>query len=987
MKICLKLTLFFMTAMAALAFIVETISARLQDNIVTQSIQLQATELESLINANKDLADTFFYEVINKEEILQIIAAIVNGDKEQQRVYRGLLYRKLSPAYRRNRENIAQILHFHTPDNHSLLRFHLPQKSGDDLTAMRPSVGAVNQSLVPVHGFEDGRGNQAFRNVYPLFYQQQHIGSVEISQNGPPLFRKLEELRGNDLTRYFFYHLKEGLFAKLFKEYTKYYVEGEINPHYVRQKYIPQLYADTAYLSETTPVTESIFAKIRQNQQLQGRIKDKENFGSVIKDHATYYLVIFQFIPDISKKGGGYLVSVAPETSIKALITNTWLTYSALGIFLLLGVIYRGVLEKDLCQKKHNSKLMETITSSMGEGLYVTDVEGNTVYCNPAMESLLGYLHDEIYGQNAHDLFHVHIDKNRCPLKIDPDHIQQIRCPETVFRHKSGQLIPISSVSTPIIENGKQVSTIVVVHNLTERKQLEGELRDSEERFRTLSNATFEGILIHDGDGVAIDVNDSFTQLVGYTRSELIGVNLIQTLIPEKYHLSVAHHRSFEIAFPYEIELRKKDGTLFAAEVESRNIDFPGKRYRVTALRDISARKRIEREKRELEKQLQQKYKMEAVGEMAGGIAHNFNNNLAIILGHLQLLERKFPETTQPTFKKYIDNAKTAALRSRDLVAQIMTYSRISGEGVSIIDPSAAISEIINLLESTLPATVTLTYHNQINGECPRIKADRGRLQEALHNLCNNAVHAMSERGNLTIELSCRFVEKQNIPLQYECAAGHYVQIAVKDDGCGMPQTTVNKIFDPFFTTKNIGQGTGLGLSTVQGIVRLYDGFITLHSEVDQGTSFTLNFPANQEKPTTAIQENAEQIPHGNEKILLVDDEEMLVHAVQEMLEGIGYTVDALRDPRRALERFNASPEEYQLVITDQTMPGLTGKELVAEMRKVRKEAKIILCTGYSNKISQADVDHLKLQALLLKPLVLEDLANTVRRVLDAADS
>jgi CheY-like chemotaxis protein len=226
-------------------------------------------------------------------------------------------------------------------------------------------------------------------------------------------------------------------------------------------------------------------------------------------------------------------------------------------------------------------------------------------------------------------------------------------------------------------------------------------------------------------------------------------------------------------------------------------------------------------------------------------------------------------------------------------------------------------------------------------------------------------------------------IRKHEIPAQYECAPGEYIQIAIKDDGCGIPEAKMSKIFDPFFTTKAIGQGTGLGLSTVQGIVRLYDGFITLDSEVGRGTIFTLNFPVVRVEPLAEEPQNTEQIPHGSESILLVDDEEMLLNATQEMLESIGYRVLALQDPQVALQQFSTTPENYDLIITDQMMPGLTGKDLIMEVRKIRFETKAILCTGYTNRVSQADVEQLGIKALLLKPLILEDLAQTVRSVLD----
>jgi len=385
-------------------------------------------------------------------------------------------------------------------------------------------------------------------------------------------------------------------------------------------------------------------------------------------------------------------------------------------------------------------------------------------------------------------------------------------------------------------------------------------------------------------------------------------------------------------------------------------------------------------ELKSMETQLQQKYKMEAVGLMAGGMAHNFNNNLAIILGNVELAQLKQPDNSEviPLLK----NAKIAILRSRDLIQNILTYSREGTHNKLSIQLLPVINETFKLLRSTIPATVKL---QQIIDDSSRnivIKADASQIQEALINLCNNAMHAMEEKGLLQVLLSIAELQAQDIPAQYECRPGHYAKLSVLDNGSGMSPETIDKIFDPFFTTKPVDEGTGMGLSTVQGIVRQHSGLIKVISTLGEGTTFELYFPLIETSHQVATPVVTD-LPRGNEKILFIDDEELLANVWSETLSEQGYQVRTLTNSTEALKLFTANPDFFDLVITDQTMPDLSGSELIKELLSIKPNLPIILCTGYSTQINAKEAQQLGIKAFCMKPLNLPELLHTIRQALD----
>jgi C4-dicarboxylate-specific signal transduction histidine kinase/ActR/RegA family two-component response regulator len=398
-------------------------------------------------------------------------------------------------------------------------------------------------------------------------------------------------------------------------------------------------------------------------------------------------------------------------------------------------------------------------------------------------------------------------------------------------------------------------------------------------------------------------------------------------------------------------------------------------------VQDVTKSVLAEIEHLKLEEQLRQKHKMEAVGYMAGGMAHNFNNNLSIILGNVEL---SILMVQKPKVSKLLQNAKIGILRSRDLIQQIITYSRKGAHQKTLTQLPSILDETITLLRSTLPSSIQLSQDISPESRSVVINADVSQIQEVLINLSNNAIQAMDEKGELKIILETVELNQKDIPAQYEGSPGRYAKLSVKDSGHGMPAEILNKIFDPFFSTKEEHEGAGMGLATVQGIVAQHGGIIKVNSVPRQGTVFNLYFPLVDETFAEVNPINA-NIPIGTEKILFIDDDKMLVNLGELLLTKMGYEVTSMSESTEALKLFLANPENFDLVITDQTMPELTGKQLIEEIKKVRPNIPTIICTGYSSKIDKDMAKQLGTSAFLMKPLAMPELSQTVRRVLDGA--
>lgn len=504
-------------------------------------------------------------------------------------------------------------------------------------------------------------------------------------------------------------------------------------------------------------------------------------------------------------------------------------------------------------------------------------------------------------------------------------------------------------------------------------------LRKSEARFRDITNLLPEAVYETDSHLRVTYANQRAFELYGYVESDLgAGLHVQDLIAPEEYDKAtqrIAQIMEGLSRGSHEYLCVRRDGTRFPALFHSDVIRIDGKPAGLRGVVvDLSQRKQEEQELLKLRK-------LESVGVLAAGIAHNFNNTLAAIIGSLEMAKRKIEQPAQVL--KYLETASKASLRSRDLVSQILKYSRREDHDHGPIDLSLVVEETLNLVRPTLPATTELKYRS---GQSFFIQADSNQLQEALLNLCNNAVQAMEEVGDLSIELDHVELRPEDIPPHSECRPGTYVRLSVRDTGCGMNPAILDKIFDPFFTTKGVGEGTGMGLSTVQGIVDQHGGLIKVTSAVGRGSTFALYFPRLEKLPPHDTETAFSDLPRGKERILFVDDDRLLSDLGKEMLVDLGYRVVACDSSLDGLEYFAAAPNDFDLVVSDQTMPGLTGKELIAEIKKIRPAIRTILVTGYSSKIDEESARDLGIDAFCMKPLNQMELARTVRMVLDEDD-
>jgi PAS domain S-box-containing protein len=385
------------------------------------------------------------------------------------------------------------------------------------------------------------------------------------------------------------------------------------------------------------------------------------------------------------------------------------------------------------------------------------------------------------------------------------------------------------------------------------------------------------------------------------------------------------------------------------------------------------------KELNETQDNLRQAQKLESIGTLAGGIAHDFNNILSPIMMHSELGMMDLPpdNPVQHNLKEIFK----AVERARDMVKQILAFSR-KGEGErAVIKITPILKEVLRLLRSSIPTTIDI--HQKLEAELDTVFADPTQIHQILMNLCANASHAMQERGGkLTINLTEEHLDPEATGKFYDLNHGPYLKLTVSDTGHGIDAETMDRIFEPYFTTKKTGEGTGMGLAMVHGIVKSYDGNITVESEQGKGTTFNVYLPRI-EADVSPGEEPSVQPPTGTERLLLVDDEKAAVDVMQTMLEKLGYKVTARTSSIEALEAFRNNPQEFDLVITDQTMPNMTGKDLARELKSNRPEIPVILCTGFSEQIDEEKAKGMGISAFVMKPIIIQEIAKTIREALD----
>lgn len=527
-----------------------------------------------------------------------------------------------------------------------------------------------------------------------------------------------------------------------------------------------------------------------------------------------------------------------------------------------------------------------------------------------------------------------------------------------------------SHVEIEVIESIANLAATIIQKNIAEKT-----LRESEEKYRLLFENANDAIFVAQDQLIKFP-NPRTLELAGYSMEELTEIPFIDLVHPEDKALVIDRHirrlaGEEDLPTTYSFRVINKNGDEVLIELSAVTITWEGRQATLNFLRDITQQKKIET-------QLQVAQRMESIGTLAGGIAHDFNNILGIILGYAELAMDDVAELNP--IRRKLEEIRKASLRAKEVVGQLLSFARRSEIKKKPTNLIPIVKESLNLLRSSIPKSIEI--HQDVSEDVDSILADPTQMNQVLINLCTNANHAMPDGGILEVSLKNVELDGDAADKYPDLKPGRYVNLTVSDTGQGISLELRDRIFDPYFTTKEVGKGTGMGLSVVHGIIKSHQGAIFVDSDIGKGTTFSLFFPVVKEEAILEF-EIDENLPEGNEKILLVDDEESIVYVGQLRLERLGYKVETRMNPVEALELFRADPDRFDLLITDMTMPQMNGDQLVKEVLKIHPDMPIILCTGFSEKIDEEKAKTIGIRQYIEKPINSSKFARAVRKVLD----
>ncbi|MBL0716763.1 MAG: PAS domain S-box protein [Desulfosarcina sp.] len=627
---------------------------------------------------------------------------------------------------------------------------------------------------------------------------------------------------------------------------------------------------------------------------------------------------------------------------------------------------------------EQTQKMYSNIINSVADGIIIRNRKGIIETSNPSLSDLFGYTKKEMIGMDASLV----VPKENLPdfknyfAQLKKDKKAML---ETIAIKKNGTFFPVSLHGVIFDYNGER-SILEIVSDISARKKIEKEIVTAKEEWETTFDAVHEIITIQDTHMRITRANVAASNLLKTDSKNIVGQRCFKifqgrispctgcpvnaaiksgkAFISEVYH-SHSGKTMVENAYPFFNDSGKITGVIHTAK-------------------DISLQKKMKQ-------RMRQAQKMESIGTLAGGIAHDFNNILFPIIGYTEmtmaLLDKK--SAANKNMKKILKASK----RAKEMVNQILSFSRQSEPDRKPLKIQPVLREAVAFIRSSIPSTIKIS--SNIDMDCGYVNVDTTEIHQVVMNLCTNASHAMSAAGgHLKINLSERIID--NNKKNNDVPSGRYLILTVKDTGHGMTNEIREKIFEPYFTSKGPGEGTGMGLSVVHGIINDYGGHIEVKSQPDKGSKFTIYIPVAERN---IIQPDADgwkkygsstKMPSSAERILLIDDDEQVLETIAAMLEESGYDVTAHAISRDALADFRNNPDKYDLVVTDQTMPDMSGEVLYQELCKIRPNIPVIMCTGFSETFIRQKAEKAGIRAYLVKPVPLREMASTIRQVLDS---
>ncbi|MFH0783903.1 MAG: response regulator [Pseudomonadota bacterium] len=532
-----------------------------------------------------------------------------------------------------------------------------------------------------------------------------------------------------------------------------------------------------------------------------------------------------------------------------------------------------------------------------------------------------------------------------------------------------------STLETRVLEQtaGLQEAVQNLQAEIEKRTQAEKTILKAQKEWQEIFEAIGHMTMIIDKDHKIIAANRATLQQTGLSLEEIVG---------RKCH-SIHHHTNQPTKnCPLERMLEKNDFRVTEEEIEAL-----GRSYIISCTPVFDEQGQLDKiihiatditTRNQLKKELIQAHKMEAIGSLAGGIAHDFNNILSAVLGFTDLSLLKVEKGS--TLEKDLQQVYAAGIRARDLVKQILTFARKTDEDLKPVRIDLVAKEVAKFLRSSIPASIDII---EDIGSKSFVLANPVKIQQLIMNLCTNASHAMNETGILKISLHDVLLETADLPLDKGMAPGPYQRLEISDTGCGIPAEIIDSIFQPFFTTKGIHEGTGMGLAMVHSIVKECGGAVSVASQVGKGSVFTVFLPVTKREEQQEILYNDENLPTGSERILLVDDELPICRIASRMLQAYGYAITTETDSEKALALFAGEPKRFDLVITDMTMPKMSGDLLTKKILAIRPDMPVIIATGYNKRISAPEAIELGAKAFLTKPFEKAILVGAIRKVLD----